>query len=890
MVDFFLWYIIVVILGLLTFPLNSRIFKNLADRGYFLSRPLGLLLWGYIFWMLTTLGLIQNDPGGALFALVLVALISILVTGRSGWGDIQKWFKGNGRLVLKGELLFLTAFCGWALIRAMSPDVIGTEKPMELAFINAILRSPTFPPSDPWLSGYSISYYYFGYVLISILIQITGTASSVAFNLAAALWFALTAISAYSVVYSLLALSRGENHEVVEGTSSTSKGGEGLALLGPIFVLVVSNIEGFLEMLHAKGVFWQQQADGSWHSSFWKWLDIRELVNPPSQPFSWIPQRSGGIWWWRASRVLQDYDMAAQWKEIIDEFPFFSYLLADLHPHVLAMPFVILAIGLALNYLILRIRTIYPEGFIHGIGIIQWLRHWIQDGDKPGESIFIVQRMKESNFWIAGLILGGLSFLNTWDFPVYVALFCSVEVVVQVRRNGWSPRRIGEFIELGLSLGIVGGLYYLPFYIGFDSQAGGILPSLSFFTRGIHLWVMFVPMLLPIFGWLFWLWRSKKVTPVFRAGTKFVIYTFGGLWLFSYGISGVFLQTNKWVNNTVMADRAEGFLAGQAYSLVTLGNLFSGLHGSSEIPVLFWGSLARRLAQPGVWVTLVILVLLVWSLCAGLLKSSEKSQDVELSVKGRGETSSIAVVSETTASSFVLLLILIGSGLVLVPEFIYLRDQFGWRINTIFKFYFQVWILWGLAAAYVSAVLWSKIKVSFVWGKWLLRACWVVLIASALAYPVFNLREKINWQSVSEWTFDGNRHIELYSPGEMAAIRWLQEAPMGVVAESIGGSYTGYARISAHTGLPTVLGWPGHESQWRGGSEEMGTREADIRTLYLTSNWEEAKRIIEEYDICYVYIGSLEHGVYRVNEVKFQGHLNTVFQDEGVIIYKVPDL
>jgi len=87
---------------------------------------------------------------------------------------------------------------------------------------------------------------------------------------------------------------------------------------------------------------------------------------------------------------------------------------------------------------------------------------------------------------------------------------------------------------------------------------------------------------------------------------------------------------------------------------------------------------------------------------------------------------------------------------------------------------------------------------------------------------------------------DGNAYLQKFNPEEYAAIGWLQDAPMGVVVEAVGGSNTDYARISTRTGLPTLLGWPGHESQWRGGGEEMGSRFADIQQLYETTDWNEA--------------------------------------------------
>jgi uncharacterized membrane protein len=161
----------------------------------------------------------------------------------------------------------------------------------------------------------------------------------------------------------------------------SEKFARGYALLGAVFVLIVSNLEGFLEMLHARGLFWKPGSEGQLVSPFWSWLDLQELSGPPGEPFSWVPSRY--LWWWRASRVIQDYDLSGAWKEIIDEFPFFSYLLADLHPHVLAMPFALLAVAIALNL------------FLGGAtGSLQWNRLRID--------------LNLSAFLFSALALGGL--------------------------------------------------------------------------------------------------------------------------------------------------------------------------------------------------------------------------------------------------------------------------------------------------------------------------------------------------------------------------------------------------------------------------------------------------------------------------------------------------
>jgi uncharacterized membrane protein len=145
-----------------------------------------------------------------------------------------------------------------------------------------------------------------------------------------------------------------------------------------------------------------------------------------------------------------------------------------------------------------------------------------------------------------------------------------------------------------------------------------------------------------------------------------------------------------------------------------------------------------------------------------------------------------------------------------------------------------------------------------------------------------------NFKPVFGFTLDDFERVERETPDEAAAIKFLLTAPDGIIAEAIGDGYSGYARISMLTGLQTVLGWPGHEAQWRGTSEPQGSRRDDIAKLYTTARWDEAQYIIEQYNIRYVYIGVLERVSMPVNEEKFQLHLKPVFQQGSVTIYEVP--
>jgi uncharacterized membrane protein len=145
-----------------------------------------------------------------------------------------------------------------------------------------------------------------------------------------------------------------------------------------------------------------------------------------------------------------------------------------------------------------------------------------------------------------------------------------------------------------------------------------------------------------------------------------------------------------------------------------------------------------------------------------------------------------------------------------------------------------------------------------------------------------------DFRPVEGYSLDDLDRIKRENPDEAAAIEWLRSAPDGVIVEAVGDGYSYYARISTFTGLKTVLGWPGHEAQWRGSYAPQGSRREDVMRLYATARWEEAQQIIDQYDIRYIFIGTLERVSTSLHEEKFISHLKPVFQQGNVVIYEVP--
>jgi YYY domain-containing protein len=815
-----LWYLTITLLGLLTFPLAHRLFPALADRGYTLARTLGLLLWGFFFWLLASLGVVQNDTGGILLALVIVMGLVIWAL-RIGEGKFKAnfqvlvdWLKSNWKLVFATEVLFLVAFSFMAVVRAANPESLGTEKPMELAFINAILRSPTFPPHDPWLSGYAISYYYFGYVMAAMLAKFTATSGGMAFNLMLALLFSLNAAGVFGVGYNLLtAYTRRRSPDSSRSNILPS-------FLFPLFLLIVSNFEGFLEVLHRRGILWSSPPN------FWTWLGILNLQEPPLQPLGWIPDQ--WYWWWRASRVVTDYTLSGIHDEVIDEFPAFSYVLGDLHPHVLAMPFVLLVIAMALNLFL---------------------------GGWEGETNFfglIRPRIRPAGFIFAGIVLGGMAFLNTWDFPILLALLCSAYVLTLVLRDGWAWARALDFLELAIPLGILSIVLYLPFFVGFQSQAGGILPNIVNPSRGAHLWVMFGPFFILLFAYLLYHWRIEKSPSNWKTGWILAIAGVLALYLFSLLLATLMML--------VRPEVADAFLNRQG--VVNTGALFAS-------------ATARRLLYFGGLMTLLMLMASSLAFLSALKPGTKESQtDISLNCSMR------------SISPFIFLLILFGTLLVLAPEFMYLKDGFGDRMNTVFKFYYQAWLMWSLAAAFSAIILLRELR-----GVWrgVFAIVFALVLVPALVYAPLGFLTKTNqFNPPIGFTLDASAHLQSGSPDDAAAIDWLKTAPLGIVVEAVGGQYSEYARAATYSGQPDVLGWPGHEGQWRGSDTLFKPRESDIPRLYETRNWDEAKSILDQYEIKYVYFGNLERNTYDVVEEKFMQHLPVAFSQGSVTIYVVP--
>ncbi len=392
--DILIWFIAVQAAGLTAFPLLFRLLPRIPDRGYSVSKPLGLLLLGYLSWILSQLHVLPSTQ------LTLLLILGAMAAASGAYAyrrrrRIAAFLRAEWRTVVAVELVFLLLFAGWAFLRTHDPGISHTEQPMDFSFLNASVRTFYGTPEDPWLRGESVSYYYFGHWVAGAVAELTGIATRVAYNLALASSAALAGAAAFGLAYNLVRW-RGKKLRTAIGAG----------LLAAGLLTVCSNLEGTFELLRAAG-------GGS--ASLWSWVAIDGLQGEPGAAASWRPDDPW--WWWRATRVINTFVDGQGLDYTIQEFPAFSYILGDLHAHVTSLPFVLLFLTLCLG--LFTYRDLTPARLRRD--------RWPSVRWTPVTFVLLL-----------GLTLGGVGFTNMWDLPVFAAAFLGLAFLRSYAQAGGS--------------------------------------------------------------------------------------------------------------------------------------------------------------------------------------------------------------------------------------------------------------------------------------------------------------------------------------------------------------------------------------------------------------------------------------------------------------------
>ncbi len=401
-----IWYLLTIFIGLVTLPIAISSFRKLPDNGYSASKPLGILLLSYISWLFSYI--IGYNRYVILLSLCILGIISAYSYARLKPNI-------NVRLLLRNELLFTMVFLFFLIIRAFNPEIHGGEKVSDFMFLNSILRSGSFPPHDAWLSGFRVNtYYYFGYYVIATLTKLAGIPSYISYNLGMALIPALAANVAYGIGYNL--------------TKSKKAGFIGMFLLvfaGNLYTMMVITA-------HLLGI------------TTTPWGKVPEIID-----------------YWGASRVI---------PHTINEFPYFSFIFGDLHAHVIAIPFALLAIMLILNFL--------KDSSTHALLLLS-------------------------------LSIASLFVFNSWDYPTYAGLFIIAMISIKPKR----------FIT-GILIILLGFLMFLPFFLSFEPSGVNGIKSVAIRTQLISFLGIYDLFLFIIFSFLI------LNLPDFKHKKKFLIILF----------------------------------------------------------------------------------------------------------------------------------------------------------------------------------------------------------------------------------------------------------------------------------------------------------------------------------------------------------------------------
>ncbi len=375
------WYLALFLLGIIAFPLLRIALPGLADAGYPLARIGGLLMLSYLVWIGGSFRVPFNRLTISL-ALILMLAMSAALAYRQRAALQQFWRERRG-YVLIAEILFLAFFLFDLLIRLGNPDLWhpwkGGEKPMDFAYLNAVLKSTSFPPYDPWYAEGYLNYYYYGFVLVGVLVKWLGIVPAVAYNLIIPTIFALIALGAFSLGWNLWARNA---REVREGRYQLWAGlaaALGMAVLGNLGTVRMI-FQGYQRLAAPGGVI-----EGAGILTRWVWALRGAVIAFTQSPLPY----SLGDWYWIPSRAIP----APGDVEPITEFPFFTILYADPHAHLFALPLTLLALAFALSVVLSRGR---------------W-KDWV--GMACG-------------FLLGALAIGALRPTNTWDIVTYLPLGC----------------------------------------------------------------------------------------------------------------------------------------------------------------------------------------------------------------------------------------------------------------------------------------------------------------------------------------------------------------------------------------------------------------------------------------------------------------------------------
>ncbi len=841
-----LWYVSVGLLGLLVYPILRFALPGLHDHGYPLARTSGMLVLAYLTWLAGSV----NIPFSRLtitVVILLLAIAGIFLAYRQRHELRQEW-KTHRRYFLFVEGLFLVFFLFFLFVRLGNPDLWhpwkGGEKPMDFSYFNAIIKSTTFPPYDPWYAGGYMNYYYWGYILVGVLVKWLGIVPSFAYNLILPTLFGMVALGAFSIGYNLahpfsqlIGRIKGQALSAEDPPPpKTTLRPYVIGIASSLGMVVLGNL-GTLRMF-LKG--WEQlgvPGGVTATTSFFTRLAglpvglWNNLVHGAQLPYALAD------WYWIPSRAIP----APGDVEPITEFPIFTFLYADLHAHMIAMAIAMLALAWAVAILLGQARW---KNIAAGI----------------------------LSFVLGGLAIGAMYPTNLSDIYIYlpigmVVLGYTLFRYADIGFFTWLPKvhmLLKRLLVAGaamLALAVLSYGLYLPYRLWYSQPYSSVIP-----WTGTH-------------------------TPIWS------YFTHWGLFLFVI-VSWMVWETREWMANTPLSslrklEKYSGWIIAAVAILFLACLLISvKIPGIENIPLL--GKLPLGRGAQLVW---LILPLAAW---AGLLLLRPGISDVKRlvlfwvgtafvitlmveMVVVRGDIGRMNTVFKFYLIAWALFAMSAAAALgwLLEPVRQWLP---GWRISWQVAFGFLVF------SAFLFTLYGTSAKIK---DRWVTSAPHTLDGTAYIPYATYTE----NYPAGSPYAPPGQTALNMDLSQDYRAINWMKENIQGspvIVEANSPNLYRWYTRFTINTGLPGVVGWEWHQQQQRAVNppDWVSKRLADIDQFYTTVDTAVTRQFLNLYQVKYIVVGQLEEVTYPGPGLDkfpaFDGNLwRAVYHDQDTTIYEV---
>jgi YYY domain-containing protein len=830
---FIKWYLTFFALGAAFLPLTSKIFADSDDCGYLFSKPLAMAIAGFTIWSFSYLRILP-------FRLVFVILIVLGFTAffylypklRTPFLERVKAPK-TIRVMALQETLFVSSLLFWSFARGLKPLLDSLEKPMNYGFMMSIMRTDYLPALDMWYTQGKINYYYFGQFIYSFITKLSGLTPDVSYNLSLASTFALTLTTAFAIGYLLLsyAIKRG----VKLYKAAPTIGG----LIGAYILTLGGNSHSFFYgtvNVGGKDVF----APGYKLLEFLKNTGLLAKWNPPAKDMSsatdFVDNKINGFFFPDSTRFI-GYNPSTHDKTI-HEFPYYSFLVADLHAHLINLTFVLLFIGILI--VLLNSKSLF------GVSESLWKhdiklnnsndKHWFLN-ELRGNLSVMLNTLKSPIFLLCSVLLGIFMMCNFWDFAVYVVVLSMTLLILNLR-----------------GFGRLGGLETVPIFL---LQVGIILASFLAFSNPVITVIAFAVSAILCFGLLILVKDAFTITGALLSLFFFVSH----LLVLPFNMN--FDPMSKSIKMSV--------------AQTPLYQLFILYGAHVIIGVLFLVFVIRHRAV-----------------------NKADLSNVEQSTHTHSKVSKF-LSGMNPLDFFVCGLFVCGFIFMILPEIIYVVDIYSGdfkRANTMFKFAYQAFVMMSLVIGYaIARIVLTKPSSSKFDFKWSIVSIFMILL---LLLPGYYTKIATD-QWLGDFTMANykglNGVVGLPDKDRNSAIAWINKNIKGqpVLLEAYGDSYTEANQLSAYTGLPTVMGWQTHEWLWRTSKTVKDSygkivrpRQVDVETMYNYTDDAKANALFTKYKIEYIAVGKFEKTKFpALNETKLKALGDIAFTADTLYIIKV---